>query len=47
MAFPGMPGMGGMGGMGGGGADLEAMKQQQAIKYVRPTGPRSSPLPIN
>jgi hypothetical protein len=24
-----------MGGMGGGGADLEAMKQQQAIKYVR------------
>jgi len=31
-----MPGMGGMGGgMGGGAADLEAMKQQQAIKYVR------------
>jgi hypothetical protein len=30
-----MPGMGGMGGMGGAGADLEAMKQQQAIKYVR------------
>jgi hypothetical protein len=37
MAFPGMPGMGGMGGMNGGGADLEAMKQQQAIKYVRTT----------
>lgn len=32
MAFPGMPGMGGM---GQGGMDEEAMKQQQAIKYVR------------
>jgi hypothetical protein len=36
MAFPGMMGgMGAMNGMNGGGADLEAMKQQQAIKYVR------------
>jgi hypothetical protein len=39
-----MPGMGGMGGMGGAGADLEAMKQQQAIKYVRQHHDRSQHL---